>query len=88
MKTILFVDDDESVLTATQRKLHRFRDDWRLVCARGGHEAMQILSRERIDAVVTDFAMPGMTGLELYRSRCSGSALQARRLRGPRRPPA
>ncbi|HTQ09411.1 MAG TPA: HD domain-containing phosphohydrolase [Fimbriimonadaceae bacterium] len=65
MKTILFVDDDESVLTATQRKLHRFRDDWRLVCARGGHEAMQILSRERIDAVVTDFAMPGMTGLEL-----------------------
>jgi putative two-component system response regulator len=72
LKTILFVDDDESVLTATRRKLHPFRDDWRLLFAQGGREAIHFLTTDRVDAVVTDVAMPGMSGLELLQHIVEG----------------
>jgi len=71
MKTILFVDDDESVLTATQRKLHRFKE-WNLLFAQSGREAIQKLTEEHVDAVVTDVSMPGMSGLDLLRHIVDG----------------
>jgi response regulator RpfG family c-di-GMP phosphodiesterase len=66
MKTILYVDDDSAALTATQRKLHKFKD-WHLILAQGAKEAIYRLTTERVDAVVTDVAMPGMSGLDLLR---------------------
>jgi putative two-component system response regulator len=66
MKTILFVDDDGAALTATHRKLRKFQE-WNLIFAQGAHEAIHRLTTERVDAVVTDYAMPGLTGLDLLR---------------------
>jgi CheY-like chemotaxis protein len=33
--------------------------------AYSGKEALQILGSQRVDALITDYAMPGMTGVEL-----------------------
>ncbi len=71
MKTILFVDDDAAVLSATQRKLRSFKD-WHLIFANGGLEAIQCLNSNHVDAVVTDVYMPGMSGLDLLRHVVDG----------------
>jgi len=64
-KTILFVDDDVAVLAAMQRMLRKTNDSWTLEFAQGAHEAINRLVTTRVDALVTDVAMPGMSGLEL-----------------------
>jgi signal transduction histidine kinase/DNA-binding response OmpR family regulator len=62
-KTILLVDDEELVRTGTADMLtdmgHVVRQ------AASGAQALQMLRDERFDAVVSDYLMPGMTGVEL-----------------------
>ena len=61
-KHVLAVDDDTSMLSVLRRTLA----DYRVSTARDATEAMAILSaRERIDLLITDYLMPGMTGEEL-----------------------
>ncbi|HEX8908096.1 MAG TPA: sigma-54 dependent transcriptional regulator [Anaeromyxobacteraceae bacterium] len=64
MERVLLVDDEPSVLFAL-KELVRSRG-WEPLLARSGAEALGLL--ERADAVVTDFAMPGMDGMELLRA--------------------
>lgn len=62
---ILVVDDDDSfrmMLTETLKL-----SDYSVISANDGEEAMDILSRENISAVITDLKMPGMDGAELAR---------------------
>jgi PAS domain S-box-containing protein len=62
--SVLVVDDDLLVLDNTAAML----DDLghAVVEARSGEEALQLLRRTpKIDVVVTDYAMPGMNGLQL-----------------------
>jgi DNA-binding NtrC family response regulator len=58
---VLLVDDEESILFALTRIISR--RGWEPLTARSGAEALRLL--DRADAVVTDFSMPGMDGLEL-----------------------
>jgi DNA-binding NtrC family response regulator len=61
-KHVLAVDDDTSMLSVLERSLA----DYRVSTARDATEAMAILSaRERVDLLITDYLMPGMTGEEL-----------------------
>jgi two-component system response regulator AtoC len=64
MPRVLFVDDEPSVLFAL-KELARERG-WEPLPARSGSEALGLV--ERADAVVTDFAMPEMDGMELLRA--------------------
>jgi two-component system response regulator HupR/HoxA len=58
---LLFVDDE----TANLQKLQRtFMDQYVVHLAQSGEEALQILRRAPIDAIVTDQKMPNMTGIE------------------------
>jgi len=60
--TILIVDDDK----VTRRTLTMaLEDDYDVVSAASGKEALEILSADGIDLVLSDLDMPGMSGLEL-----------------------
>ena len=62
LKHVLAVDDDTSMLSVLERTLA----DYNVSTARDATEAMAILStRDRIDLLITDYLMPGMTGEEL-----------------------
>jgi len=58
---LLFVDDE----TANLQKLQRtFMEQYTVHLAQSGEEALQILRRAPIDAIITDQKMPNMTGIE------------------------
>jgi CheY-like chemotaxis protein len=62
VKHVLAVDDDTSMLSLVERTLA----DYKVSIARDAPEAMAILSsRDRVDLLITDYLMPGMTGEEL-----------------------
>jgi PAS domain S-box-containing protein len=62
--SVLVVDDDLLVLENTAAMLEDLGHA--VVEARSGEEAMDLLRRTRtVDLIVTDYAMPGMTGLQL-----------------------
>jgi HD-like signal output (HDOD) protein/CheY-like chemotaxis protein len=62
---VMFVDDEGHVLAALRRMLHPARDSWDMVFASSGAEALQILERRPVDAIVSDMKMPQMSGAEL-----------------------
>jgi PAS domain S-box-containing protein len=61
--TILAVDDDGLVITNTAAMLEDLGH--RALEASSARAALEILDRERVDLVITDYAMPQMTGGEL-----------------------
>ena len=72
-KTILVVDDRINTL----KVLMLFLADkgYRVLKASGGREALKIFNENRaIDVVLADLKMPGMSGLDLYRSMARKSA--------------
>jgi response regulator RpfG family c-di-GMP phosphodiesterase len=61
---ILLVDDDPNVRDTVRRQLSRV-PRWHIAEAESGTAALEHCARYRVDVVVSDFDMPGMTGLEL-----------------------
>jgi HD-like signal output (HDOD) protein/ActR/RegA family two-component response regulator len=62
---ILFVDDEPNVLSGLQRMLRSMSHEWEMKFAGSGREALDILSNESFNVVVSDMRMPGMNGVEL-----------------------
>lgn len=62
---LIFVDDEENVLKALRRVF--LEENYDILTAAGGAEALDILTRERIHLVMSDYLMPGMNGVELLR---------------------
>lgn len=61
--SILFVDDEELILSALGRTLRS--SPYRLLFAGSAAEALATLERERVDVLVTDYMMPTMSGVDL-----------------------
>ena len=61
---ILFVDDEERILTALKTI---FRGKYHVLTAANGQEALEFISKFKIPVIVSDQRMPGMTGVELLR---------------------
>ena len=68
--TVLAVDDDEIVLINTSAMLNDLGHT--VIQAQSGKEALRILGQNRIDLLITDYAMPGMTGAELVEAARAG----------------
>lgn len=65
MEKILVVDDDDSILLLLKKLLEDF--NCRILEAGNGKDAVQIIENEHPDLVVTDLAMPGITGLDILK---------------------
>ncbi|MGY3228803.1 signal transduction histidine kinase/CheY-like chemotaxis protein [Luteibacter sp. HA06] len=61
--SILAVDDDDLVRTTTVDMLEAL--GYQVIPARSGYEALQVLEATCVDLVITDHAMPQMTGTQL-----------------------
>lgn len=66
-KNILFVDDNENVISGIQRQLRPYRDEWTLFFAHNGSEALKVMAQQAIDLIVSDIIMPEMRGDELLK---------------------
>ncbi|MGG4143121.1 response regulator [Paenibacillus algorifonticola] len=66
MLRLLVVDDEDIITDGLYEVFQRWMPDKLDVCkAYSGKEALNWLQRTRIDIVITDISMPGMSGLEL-----------------------
>jgi response regulator RpfG family c-di-GMP phosphodiesterase len=61
---LLFVDDEESILT-TMRIM--FRRQYDVLLASNGVQALELLRQHDVDVIVSDQRMPGMVGVEVLR---------------------
>ena len=62
--TVLIVDDEEMVLTSI-RTLLLLEGDYNVRSLSSPMEAVKFLQTETVDVAVSDFLMPGMTGIQL-----------------------
>lgn len=62
--TVLVVDDEPRVLDALEAVLAA---EFRVLRAEGGEQALRLLPGADVAVIVTDYRMPGMTGVELLR---------------------
>jgi len=62
---ILFIDDELPMREMFQRL---FQDsEYEILLASDGMEGLEIFDKEKVHLVVTDFSMPGMTGMDVLR---------------------
>jgi DNA-binding NtrC family response regulator len=64
-QTLLCVDDERPILNALKRLLRK--EGYRLLTAEDGPEALDVLDREPVQVVISDYRMPGMSGTALLR---------------------
>jgi DNA-binding NtrC family response regulator len=64
--TVLVVDDEPSNLASIEKIFQR--DGMRVLTADGAKAALDVVRTHRVQVVLTDLMMPGVTGLELLRA--------------------
>ena len=62
---LLLVDDEPNILASLRRVFQR--ENYELLFARSGEEALRIMEKQPAELIMTDFMMPGMNGSELLR---------------------
>ena len=65
LPTLLLVDDEDGILSSLKRLLRR--EAYRVVTANGGVAGLDQLARGRVDVIVSDQRMPGMSGVDFLR---------------------
>ncbi|MCK5032373.1 MAG: response regulator [Calditrichia bacterium] len=65
MKTVLIVDDEKAFLSSVIDGLKDFAEDFKVLTAINGEEALEILENQNINLVLTDINMPKMDGFQL-----------------------
>ncbi len=73
-RTILIVDDQQPLRKFIATILSN--RGYRLLEAASGHEAIDIVGQERIDLLISDVVMPGITGPELAATLGEGGAVR------------
>ena len=74
-KTVLVADDEVHIVQVVAIKLRN--NGYNVVTALSGAEALSIIRDTPCDALITDYQMPGMTGVELIEKLRSDPATAA-----------
>jgi HD-like signal output (HDOD) protein len=65
IRSIIFVDDEENLLSGLRRSLRHKRGVWDMRFASGGEQALEMLAERPADVIVSDMKMPRMDGAQL-----------------------
>jgi EAL domain-containing protein (putative c-di-GMP-specific phosphodiesterase class I)/CheY-like chemotaxis protein len=65
-KTLLLVDDEQNIVSSLKRLLRR--DGYHILTANSGAEGLAILAANKVDVIISDQRMPGMTGVDFLRN--------------------
>lgn len=60
--TVLFVDDNDELCHFVEGN---FRENYRILVAQNGQQALEILAEHHVDLIVSDIMMPGIDGFSL-----------------------
>ena len=60
--TLLLVEDNPDLLSITRNSLQQW---YHVRCAENGRKALELLTEENIDIIISDVMMPEMDGIEL-----------------------
>ena len=63
MKTIMVIDDDKMILMILKQTLSK--EGYRVLTVESGEEGIALLATSNADLVLTDYMMPGMSGIEV-----------------------
>lgn len=64
-KYILIIDDDAGVLFVLHDILDRLGEEYHIITARTGPQALEEIKRHPFDLVITDLGLPNINGVEL-----------------------
>ncbi len=64
-RTILIIDDDELIRELLCYNLEK--EGYRVIAAKDGAQALDLLTREQPDLIILDLMLPGIDGLEVCR---------------------
>ncbi|CAH1903744.1 PAS domain S-box-containing protein/diguanylate cyclase (GGDEF) domain-containing protein [Candidatus Nitrotoga sp. HW29] len=64
-RTLLLVDDEANVLSALKQLLRR--DGYDILTAMSAEQGLEMLASHRVDVIISDQLMPGMSGVEFLR---------------------
>ncbi|MDD1703194.1 MAG: PAS domain S-box protein [Methanoregula sp.] len=67
MFSLLYVDDEPGLLEIGRLYLEK-TGEFTVTCAESGKKALEHLSEKHFDAIVSDYQMPGMDGIELLKT--------------------
>ncbi len=65
MKKILIVDDEKLFLKSLSEGLEAYKEEFQVITAHNGKQAVRVLESETVDLLVTDLRMPEMDGFAL-----------------------
>ncbi len=68
MSKILFVDDEQFILSGMKRIFKIMASELDVIFASSGGEAIQLLEKDNFDIVISDMYMPGFTGFDVLTS--------------------
>jgi len=63
----LFVDDEEGLLDQAKRFLEKKEEDIAVITTRSAETALEMISEEDFDVIVSDYYMPDMDGIEFLK---------------------
>lgn len=78
MKTLLVIDDDETLLSVFQLALQKA--GYRVITATNGTEGLELARRNLPDLILSDINMPGMEGTEVLTALRADAELRSRQV--------
>ena len=64
-RTVLCVDDEQNILSSLKRLLRK--ESYRLLTATSGQQGLELLAQNKVDMVISDQRMPGMSGTDFLK---------------------